>query len=51
MKKIIEFIEALKPDTGSSQAKLRAREMDKRMNKLLKQDRETFKKGLAARDK
>lgn len=44
--RIFDFIEALRPRTGLSQARLREREVEKKMNKLLKQDRETFKRGL-----
>jgi len=45
--KIFEFLEALRPTTGLSQARLREKEIEKRMRKLLKQDLETFKRGLA----
>lgn len=46
MMKKTDFIDSLKPRTGLPEARVRAREVERQMNKLLKQDRETFKKGL-----
>jgi hypothetical protein len=46
MAKNPDFIGFLRPRTGLSPARIRAREVEKRMNKLLKQDRETFKRAL-----
>lgn len=44
--KISKLIDALLPRSGLSQARSRAREVQKQMHELLKSDLETFKRGL-----
>jgi hypothetical protein len=46
MAKDHDFVESQKPRSGLSQARFRAREIERQMSKLLKRDRGTFKRGL-----